>query len=133
MAVKRISVMCLKIEDKPGSLQKLLEQISSANIDLTGFIACSDRAGSGYICISAKDPDALKGFISEKGLDATAMTGFVISSEDRIGAAGEALKGLAGAGINGVAGAAMVCDGLYQMLVVVSTADSDAAEKTLSA
>ena len=108
MAVKRINVMCLKIEDKPGSLQKLLEQISSVNIELTGFIACSDRVGSGYICISAKDPDALKGFISEKGLDATAMTGFVISSKDRIGAAGEALKGLADAGINCVAGAAMI-------------------------
>ena len=37
------------------------------------------------------------------------------------------------AGINGVAGAAMVCDGQYQMLVVVDAAAGDAAEKALSA
>ena len=133
MAVKRMRVLCLEIEDKPGSLQKLLEQVASANIDLAGFVACSKGTGNGCVCISAKDSAALEGFISEKGLDATAATGFVVRSEDRIGAAGEALKGLAEAGINGVAGAAMVCDGQYQMLVVVNDADGDAAEKVLSA
>jgi len=35
-------------------------------------------------------------------------------------------------GINGVAGAAMVCDGLYHMLVVVDAADGDAAEQALA-
>ena len=59
--------------------------------------------------------------------------GFIISGKDRIGAAAEALKGLAEAGINGVAGAAMVCDGQFQLLVVVNIADSAAAAKALGA
>ncbi|MHC4124828.1 MAG: hypothetical protein ACYSSI_14725 [Planctomycetota bacterium] len=131
MAAKRINVQCLEVEDKAGSLQALLEQIASANIDLQGFVACSKGSGSGCVCITAKDSAALEGFIAGKSIDATTAAGFVISGQDIIGAAGETLKGLADAGINGIAGAAMVCDGQYQMLIVVDTADGDAAEKAL--
>lgn len=133
MAIKRINVQCLEIEDKAGSLHALLQQLASANIDLVGFVACSKGSGSGCVCISAKDSAALESFISNKGLDATKAAGFVVGGEDKIGSAAKALKGLADAGINGVAGAAMVCDGQYQMLVTVSAADGDAAEKALSA
>ena len=63
----------------------------------------------------------------------SAAAGFIIGGKDKVGAAAQSLKGLADAGINGVAGAAMVCDGQYQMLVVVDAADGDAAEEALGA
>ena len=133
MAVKRISVECLEIEDKPGILQKLLGQAASANIDLLCFAAFSAGDGRGRVYVSAKKPEVLKAGMQEAGIEATSAAGFIISSEDRVGAAAEALMGLADAGINGVAGAAMVCDGQYQMLVVVRAADGDAAERALGA
>ena len=133
MAVKRITVHCLEIEDKPGSLQKLLGQVASANIDLLCFAAFSAGDGRGRVYASAKKPEGLKACALEAGIEVTEAAGFIISGEDKVGAAAEALMGLADAGISGVAGTAMVCDGQYQMLVVVDAADGDAAQKALGA
>lgn len=132
MAVKRITVHCLEIEDKPGSLQKLLEQAASANVDFQCFTAFSAGGGRGRVYMSAKEPEAFKACAQQAGVETTAAVGFIVSGPDKVGAAAEGLKGLADAGINGIAGAAMVCDAQYQMLVVVNAADGDAAEKALA-
>ena len=133
MAVKRITVHCLEIEDKPGSLQKLLAKAASANVDLLCFAAFSAGGGRGRVYVGAKDPEAFKACAQEAEIKATVAAGFIITDDDRVGAAAESLKGLAEASISGVAGAAMVCDGQYQMLVVVGAADGDAAGKALGA
>ena len=133
MAVKRITVHCVEIEDKPGSLQNLLAKAASANVDFLGFVAYSAGGGRGCVCLSAKDPQALEDCAQKAGIETTAAVGFIVSDDDKVGAAAEALKGLAAAGINGVAGAAIVSDGQYQMLIVVDAADADAAEKALGA
>ncbi len=133
MAIKRISVHCVKIEDKPGSLQKLLSKISSSKVDLEGFIACGSCGSEGCVCLIPKKPSAFKECAQKCGIASMAMTGFVIGGEDKVGAAAEALKGLSKADINGVAGSAMVYDGRYQMLIVVDAADGDAAAKALGA
>jgi hypothetical protein len=133
MAVKRIVVHCVEIEDKPGSLQQLLEKAAAANVDFQGFAAFSAGGGLGWVYLSAKDPEALKACAEDAGIEATEAAGFIISGADKVGVAAEDLKGLADAGISGIAGAAMVCDGQYQMLVVVDAADGDAAAKALGA
>ncbi|MHC4659395.1 MAG: hypothetical protein ACYS83_09525 [Planctomycetota bacterium] len=132
MAVKRITVHCVEIEDRPGSLQKLLEQVASANVDLLCATAFSAGGGVGWVYLSAKDPQALEACAQNAGIEAAEAAGFIVSGGDKVGAAAEGLKGLADVGINGIAGAAMVCDGQYQMLVVVDAADGDAAEKALA-
>ncbi len=133
MAVKRITVHCLEIEDKPGSLQKLLADAALANVDLLCFAAFSAGGGRGCVCLSAKDPQTLEDCAQKAGIEAVAAAGFIVSGDDRVGTAAESLKGLAQAGINGIVGAAMVCNGQYQMLIVVDAADGDAAEKVLGA
>ena len=129
MAAKRITVHCLEIEDRPGSLQKLLADAASSNVDLMCFAAFSAGDSRGRVYVSAKDPETLKAL----GIEATLAAGFIISGADKVGAAAEALKGLADASISGIAGTAMVCDGQYRMLVVVDASDGDAAEKALGA
>jgi hypothetical protein len=133
MAVKRVSVHCVEIEDKPGSLQKLLSDAASAGVDFTGFVACSAGGGRGCVCLSAKDPAALAACAQRAGIEAKEAAGFLISDADKIGVAAADLKGLADAGINGVAGSAMVFGDQYQMLVVVDAADGDAAAQALGA
>lgn len=133
MAVKRIAVHCVEIQDKPGSLQQLLDKAASANVDFEGFTAFSAGGGRGQVYLSAKDPEALKACAQEAAVVPTEAVGFVISGPDKVGAAAADLKPLADAGINGVAGAAMVCEGQYHMLVVVNAADGDAAAKALGA
>jgi hypothetical protein len=133
MAVKRITVQCVEIEDKPGSLQKLLAKIASAKVDLLCFAAFSAGGGRGQVYLSVKDPKALEACVRTAGVKTSAAAGFIVGGENKVGAAEQSLKGLADAGINGVAGAAMVCDGQYHMLVVVEAADGDAAEEALGA
>jgi hypothetical protein len=133
MAVKRITVHCVEIEDKPGSLQKLLAQAASANVDLLCFAAFSAGGGRGRVYVGGKDPQTLESCARKAAIEAAPAAGFIVSGDDKVGAAAEALKGLAEAGINGVAGAAMVCDGQYQMLIVVAAEHGDAAEKALTA
>ena len=133
MAVKRISVHCVEIADKPGSLQQLLEKAASGNVDFQGFAAFSAGGGRGQVYLSAKDPQTLEACARDVGVQLTEAAGFIISGADKVGVAAKDLKGLADAGINGIAGAAMVCEGQYQMLVVVNAADGDAAAKALGA
>jgi len=133
MAVKRITVHCLEIEDKPGSLHKLLAKAASANVDLLCFAVFSAGDGRGRVYVSAKEPESFKACAQEMGVGVTTAAGFIVGGEDRVGAGAQMLKGLAAANINGVAGAAMVCDGQFHMLVVVDAADGDAAEKALGA
>ena len=133
MAVKKIAVHCVEVEDKPGGLQGLLAQTTLANVDLQCFAAFSAGGGKGQVYLSAKNEGALKACAEKTGIETTSAAGFIISGDDKVGAAAEALKGLADAGINGVAGAAMVCDGSYRMLVVVDTRDGEAAAKALGA
>jgi hypothetical protein len=133
MAVKRITVVCVEIEDQPGSLQTLLSKIASANVDLLCFAAFSAGGGRGRVYLCGKDPEALESCVQTTDIKTSAAAGFIIGGGDEVGAAGRALKGLADAGINGVAGAAMVCDGQYHMLLIVEAAAGDAAEKALEA
>jgi hypothetical protein len=133
MAVKRIIVHCLEIDDKAGSLQKLLADAASANVDFECFTAFSTGGGRGQVYLCGKDEDVIAAFAQGAGIATTAAAGFIVSGEDKIGSAMEALQGLGEAGISGVAGAAMVCDGQYRMLVVVNAADGDAAERAFGA
>ena len=131
MAAKRITVHAIEIEDKPGSLQKLLAMAAEEGIDFQCFTACS-CGGKGMAYLSAKDPSKCDACAAKAGMAPTEMAGFLISGDDKVGAAADALKPLAEAGINGVAGSAMVCDGSFGLLVIVNAADGDAAEKALA-
>lgn len=131
MAVKRITVHCIEVKDEPGSLQKLLAEAASAKVDLICFAAFSAGGGRGEVYLSGKEPKALEACVRKGGISATTAAGFIVSGDDRVGAAAAVLTGLSDAGINGLAGAAMVCDGGYQMLIVVDAADGDAAAEAL--
>jgi hypothetical protein len=131
MAIKRIVVSCTEIEDTPGSLHKLLSQIAAAGVDLVCAAAFSTGQGRGQVCLSAKEPLTLKAFAEKSNLQLTPAAGFIISEPDVVGAAAAALKPLADAGINGLAGTAMICNGQYHMLIVVSASDGDAAAEAL--
>jgi hypothetical protein len=133
MAVKRISVHAVQIEDKPGGLQKLLAKASADGVDLNGLSACSCSGGTAIAYLSAKNPEALKACAIKAGIEVKEMAGFMLTGDDKVGAAAEALKPLADAGVSGVAAAAIVCDSGYGMLVIVNSADADAAAKALGA
>ena len=132
MAVKRIVVHCVDIEDKPGSLQKFLSQSSLSGVDFLYFSAFSCGNNRSRAFVSAKNPKKFEDFAREAGLKTTVAAGFIIDDKDRIGAAADALLGIAEKEISGLVGSAMVRDGKYQMFVAVKAEDGDRAQKALS-
>lgn len=133
MAVKRITVNSVDIEDKPGSLHKFLNKAASANVDWLCLAAFSASRGKGRIYLSAKDQQAFVEFAKRSRIKTKPAAGFIVSAEDKVGAVSQSLQGMAKAKISGLAAAAMVCDGQYHLLIVVGADDADAAEKALTA
>jgi hypothetical protein len=133
MAVKRISIHAVEIEDRPGSLQKLLAKAADDGVDLNGLSACACSGGSAMVFLSAKNPEALKACAIKAGIEVKELAGFMLTGDDTPGAVAEALKPLADAGVNGVAASAMVCNSGYSMVIIVESADADAAAKALGA
>ena len=132
MAVQRIVVHSVQVEDKPGALQELLDKAAAENVDFQCFAAFSAGGGIGKVYLTAKNHEELAECAKKAGLATEEAVGFIITAEDKVGAAAAALKGLADAGINGQAGAAMVCGGEYHMMIIVNAEDGDAAEAALS-
>jgi hypothetical protein len=131
MAVKQVAIHCVEIEDRPGGLQEFLSAAASEGVDLECFTAFSKGNGKGEVCVGAKDASVFAVYAKKAGIKTTKAVGFIISGDDKAGAAAEAMKPLADAGVNGCAGAAMVCNGQYHMLVVVASSESKAAAKAL--
>ena len=131
MAVKKIVVHCVEIEDKPGSLQKFLSQSGLSGVDYLCFSAFSCGNNRGRAFVSAKDTKKFESFAQEAGLKTSVAAGFIVDGEDRIGAAADVLLGIAENDISGLVGSAMVCNGRYQMFVVVNAEDGDGAQKAL--
>ncbi len=131
MNIKRIVVHCVDIEDKPGSLQKLLSQSALSGVDFQCFTAASCGNNRGRAFISAKDPQKFESFAQEAGLKTAVAAGFLIDDNDRVGAASEALLGIAENDIKGLAGSGVVCDGKFHLFIAVNAADAEKAQKAL--
>ena len=66
--IKRTSVMAFEIPDEPGSLDRLLECVESANINIDYLYASFDRESAGpIIIIRAEDIEELERFLTGKG------------------------------------------------------------------
>jgi predicted amino acid-binding ACT domain protein len=131
MAVKRVIVHGVDIEDKPGSLYRFLSQCSLSGVDFLFMSAYSCGNNRGRVFVGAKDPKKFEEFAKEANLKAVVAAGFIVDGSDRIGAAADVIKGLAENNIRGVAGVAMVRDGRFQMLVIVDAKDADNTHKLL--
>ena len=132
MAVKRVVMHGVDIEDKPGSLHRFLSQSSLSGVDYLCFSTYSCGNNRGRVFVGAKDPKIFEPFAKEAKLKITPAAGFIIGSKDRLGAAADVIKGLAENDIRGLAGTVIGYNGLFQMLVVVKAKDASLAQKLLS-
>ena len=131
MAVKQVAMFGIDIEDKPGSLHRFLSQSSLSGVDYLCFTAYSLGSDRGRVFVGAKAPKIFEAFAKEAKLKIIPAAGFIISDNDRLGAAADVIKCLAENDIRGLAGTAIVYDGLYQMLVVVDVKDAGRVQKLL--
>jgi len=132
---RRVEYYYATIPDRPGEGLKVLSALRSAGVLLLAYHAFPLGGGRAQVDLVAEDTRKLKQAAEAAGV---ALTGpkraFVITGDDRVGAAAEHAKKLADAKINITAVSALGAgSGRYGMIIWVAPADYDKAATALGA
>jgi hypothetical protein len=98
--VKRITYFMADLDDKPGSLLRIMQDLKAKNIGLAGLWGFGTREGKAKLYIVPQDADELRNVWKAVGLLSGEGMGFFITGEDRAGALNESLEALSNAGVN---------------------------------
>ena len=133
--VRRVEYYYATIQDRAGEGLKVLSALKNAGVLL---LACSGFPLAGGRSQLTLVPDDTRKFKQAADAAGLALTGpkrvFVITGDDRVGAAAEHAKKLAEAKVNVTAVTALTGgSGRYGMLVWVASADFDKAAAALGA
>ena len=133
MAVQRIDVYRVEIEDRPGALRGLLAGVSEAGLNIFHMAAFSCGGGMGMAYFVPDKPEGLEEYAKNKVLSLEKCAGFLLSGVDKVGVGADVTKPLSDAGVNLLVGSATVSEGKYYLLVVVALADGEKAASALGA
>ena len=131
MAVQRVTVNRIAIEDRPGALQEVLTAAADSDSNILHLAAFSVGVGKGEVYLVPDKSDALKDYAKSKGMELEEYAGFLLSGIDRSGVGATVTKPIADAGVNIVLSSANVVGGDYYLLIVVEQKDADATAKAL--
>jgi hypothetical protein len=124
-----------KLPNKVGEGARILQAVKDAGVNLTGFLGYPKSARIAEIIFVVDDKAPNLGPIAKKAgvtLDRK-QKAFLVTGEDRPGAAAELMGKLAGAGINVVSLHGLCAGaGRFGAVVCVATADSRKAAKVLA-
>ena len=130
--VERVTYFMANLDDKPGELLKIMQELKAKNVNLSGLWGFGTEPGKAQLFVVAKNPDKLRNLWKASGLLAEEGTGFFVKGADRTGALLKTLEALAGAGVNIRAIDAIAVDGHFGSFVWVNAADVPKAAKALS-
>jgi uncharacterized protein with ACT and thioredoxin-like domain len=133
MALQRLTVNRIAIEDRPGALQEVLSAAAESDSNILHLAAFSVGAGKGETYLVPDKPEALQKYAGSKGMELEEYTGFLLSGMDKSGVGAEVTKRIADAGVNIVLSSANVVGGDYYLLIVVEQKDADATAQALEA
>lgn len=133
MAVQRLTVNRIAIEDRPGALQEVLAAAADSNSNVLHLAAFSVGAGKGETYLVPDKPEELKEYAKSKGMELEEYAGFLISGTDRSGVGAEVTKPIADAGVNIVLSSANVVGVDYYLLIVVEQKDAETTARALGA
>jgi hypothetical protein len=129
--VKRVTYFMANLEDKPGELLKVMQNLKDKKIGLKGLWGFGTHSGKAQLFVIAKKVEKLRDLWKSSGLLAEEGTGFLIQGSDRIGAMVESLQTLAGGGVNIHAVDAIAAKGRYTSFVWVQQEDVGKAAEAL--
>lgn len=133
--VRRVEYYYVTVSDKPGEGLKILSALKNAGVLLLAYYAFPTGGGKAQLDLVPEDPSKFKQAANAAGF---ALTGprraFLITGDDRVGAAAEHSKKLADAKINVTAVTALGAgSGRYGMILWVAPADYEKAASALGA
>jgi len=129
---KRVTYFKARIENRPGALLAVAEDLKTKNLDLLGLKGLA-HAGEGEILVIAKDPEKLREAWASVGMLIEEGTAFYISGEDKTGALAASLDALAKAGVNLAAIEAVAAGGKFGSILWVAPEDLDKTAQALEA
>jgi hypothetical protein len=121
------------LEDKPGALLKVMQDLKAKNIALSGLWGFGTSQGKAQLYVVSKNPDKLRDAWKASGLLAEEGTGFWIKGADRTGALNKSLEALTGAGVNIGAIHAIAVGDQFGSFLWVTAADARKAAEALGA
>jgi prephenate dehydratase len=121
------------LEDKPGALLKVMQDLKAKNIALSGLWGFGTSQGKAHLYAIPKNPEKLRNAWKASGLLAEEGTGFWIKGADRTGALNQSLEALASAGVNIGAIHAIAVGGQFGSFLWVSAEDVNKAAQALGA
>lgn len=133
--VRRVEYHYVAVPDRPGEGLKVLSTLKNAGVLLLGIQAFPTGGGQAQLNLIPEDPGKFKQAAQSAGV---ALTGprwaFLITGDDRVGAAAEHAQRLADAKINITAVTALGAGaGRYSMILWVAPADFEKAAGALGA
>lgn len=133
--VRRVEYYYVTAPDKPGEGMKVLSALKNAGVLLLAYYAFPTGGGKAQIDLVPEDARKFKQAAQAGGFTVTGPKwAFLVTGDDRVGAAAEHSKKLADAEINVTAVSAVAAgSGRYGMLLWVAPADYEKAAAALGA
>jgi prephenate dehydratase len=129
--VQRATYFRADLKDKPGALLKVLEDLKSRNVGLTGLWGFSMGGGKAQLYVVGKNPGKLKRAWKKGKLLKEQGVGFVVRGSDRTGALISTLQALKNAKVNIQAIDAIAVAGKYGSFIWVNKGQERKAAKAL--
>ncbi len=129
--VRRATYYVADLEDKPGALLKIMQDLKANSIGLTWLWGFGTREGKAKLYVFSEKSEELKDVWTAAGLQAGEGTGFFMAGEDRTGALIDSLEALAGLGININSINAVAVGGQFGSFIWVDASDVEKASSAL--
>jgi len=129
--VERVTYFIIKVEDKPGALLKVMQDLRSKSIGLAGLWGYGTGDGMARVFAVGKNPDKLRDALKASGLLSEEGIGFFIKGADRTGALLKPLEALATAGVNIDVTDAIAVGGRFGCFIFVNTTEVEKAAEAL--
>lgn len=131
MAVKLVECLDWEVENRPGKLLEVNEQLARQGVNLDALWAYTDHEKKDKMAAIGKKPAKLQAALGKLGINAKRSQCFYATGTDKAGALVKTLKALADAGINITCFDALAGGGRYAATFWVSDADLEKAKRIL--
>ncbi len=131
MSAQRVIYFKTNMQDQPGAVLGVLQDLKNKNIALKCLWGFSKRDNNSELNVVAKDPDKLRAAWKSSGILAEEGTAFLLKGTDKTGVLIKNLEALAQAGVNMKAMKAIAVSGKYGCVIWVSPEDVEKTARAL--
>ncbi len=121
------------LEDKPGALLAVAEDMKSKNLGLVALWAFGTQPGRGEFNCIPRSPDKFRSACKAAGMQVEEGTGVFVKGSDKTGALVKTLRAIAEEGVNITALHAIAAGPNYGSFIRVAPGDVEKAAKALDA